>query len=54
MLVFTDAAMAARLAALQSLDLRYSNELPRSLDRKSNALLIAPEGTLLALLTADS
>ena len=54
MLVFTDAGMAARLAALQSLDLRYSNELPRSLDRRSNALLIAPEGTLLALLTADS
>jgi hypothetical protein len=50
MLVFSDAHMAARIAQLREQGLSVSPELPRGLDKRHNALLVAPEGTLLALL----
>jgi catechol 2,3-dioxygenase-like lactoylglutathione lyase family enzyme len=53
MLVFTDPRMDSHLAALRSLDLQYSDDLPRNLSREHNALLLAPEGTLLALLQTE-
>jgi len=53
MLVFTDPRMDTLLAALQSFELTWSDELPPQLNRECNALLVAPEGTLLALLQAE-
>ncbi len=50
MLVFRDARMGARIAQLREQGLSVSPELPRGLDKRHNALLMAPEGTLLALL----
>lgn len=49
MLVFEDAAMPERIARLRDKGLTFSRELPRGLDPKCNALLRAPEGTLLLL-----
>ena len=49
LLLFSDADMAARLAALAALDIAFSADLPRGLDRDTSALLEAPEGTLLLL-----
>ena len=54
LLVFTDPQMPARLEQLATLGINGSTELPRSLDRGANALLEAPEGTLLLLLNADA
>ncbi len=54
LLVFTDPQMPARLEQLATLGIHGSSELPRGLDRRLNALLEAPEGTLLLLLSADS
>ena len=53
MLVFTDPAMAEKIALLDAAGIERSGELPRGLDRNSNALLEAPEGTLLLLLDGE-
>ncbi|HEY4210109.1 MAG TPA: hypothetical protein VGM84_01400 [Steroidobacteraceae bacterium] len=50
LLVFSDPEMAGRLSGLQELGVAFSRELPRGLDRKSNALIETPEGTMLLLL----
>jgi len=52
-LVFTDPEMNLRLERLDLLGFGGSAELPRGLDRRANAVLEAPEGTLL-LLSADA
>jgi catechol 2,3-dioxygenase-like lactoylglutathione lyase family enzyme len=52
-LVFTDTAMADKLAVLRDRDFRFSSELPRPLAAAGNALLVAPEGTQLLLLDAE-
>jgi hypothetical protein len=44
--------MEARIARLGELGVRSSSALPRTLDARRNALLEAPEGTQLLLLTA--
>lgn len=54
LLVFTDPQMPAHLEQLATLGINGSTELPRGLDRRANALLEAPEGTLLLLLNADA
>ncbi|MDE2219082.1 MAG: hypothetical protein KGL25_03305 [Gammaproteobacteria bacterium] len=53
LLVFTDPQMASRIERLAALEIHGSGELPRGLDRKSNALLEAPEGTHLLLLQGE-
>jgi catechol 2,3-dioxygenase-like lactoylglutathione lyase family enzyme len=53
LLVFVDPAMGDKLAALEAAGFERSAELPRGLDRRDNAVLEAPEGTLLLLLTAE-
>jgi catechol 2,3-dioxygenase-like lactoylglutathione lyase family enzyme len=50
LLVFRDAAMAARIARLRELGIGSFERPPRGLDVSANALLTAPEGTVLALL----
>ncbi len=52
-LVFTDPDMAARIAALASRGIAVAGRLPAGLKRGDNAMLIAPEGTQLLLLTGD-
>jgi len=52
-LVFTDPEMPALLAQLAERGVQRSPDLPRGLDPAANALLEAPEGTLLLLLHAD-
>jgi catechol 2,3-dioxygenase-like lactoylglutathione lyase family enzyme len=52
-LVFTDPLMSARLERLAELGVQGSADLPRALDRSANALLEAPEGTLLLLLNSE-
>jgi catechol 2,3-dioxygenase-like lactoylglutathione lyase family enzyme len=54
MLVFSDPAMASRLEALAADGLVPSAELPPGLDPAANALLIAPEGTPLLLLSGEA
>jgi catechol 2,3-dioxygenase-like lactoylglutathione lyase family enzyme len=51
-LVFTDADMPARVARLAENGFEFAHEAPRSLDAAPHALLVAPEGTQLLLLTA--
>lgn len=53
-LVFSDPGMPSRLARLRELDLAFADELPRGLDTTENALIEAPEGTLLLLLKDQS
>ena len=53
MLVFREPDMEARIARLREQGVSISNELPRGLGSRSNALLIAPEGTVLALLQEE-
>lgn len=53
-LVFTDPDMAVRIARLRESGYTFSRDLPRGLDPQHNALLAAPEGTLLLLLSGDS
>lgn len=53
MLVFSDPAMGEKLALLDAAGIARSAELPRGLARDSNALLEAPEGTLLLLLEGE-
>jgi catechol 2,3-dioxygenase-like lactoylglutathione lyase family enzyme len=52
-LVFADPLMPARLEALAGNGVTGSAELPAGLDPDANALLEAPEGTLLLLLQAE-
>jgi catechol 2,3-dioxygenase-like lactoylglutathione lyase family enzyme len=52
-LVFTDPEMPSLLARIDALGVPRSPDLPRGLDPARNALLEAPEGTLLLLLHAD-
>jgi catechol 2,3-dioxygenase-like lactoylglutathione lyase family enzyme len=51
-LVFTDADMPERVAKLAGAGFEFARRLPASLDSSSCALLIAPEGTQLLLVTA--
>lgn len=53
LLVFVDPAMADKLAQLESAGIERAAELPHGLNRRDNALLEAPEGTLLLLLSAE-
>jgi catechol 2,3-dioxygenase-like lactoylglutathione lyase family enzyme len=50
-LVFIDEQMPARIARLAELGVATSRGLPRALDARASALLEAPEGTRLLLLT---
>jgi catechol 2,3-dioxygenase-like lactoylglutathione lyase family enzyme len=52
-LTFTDNDMPERLARLRERKLNLTDEMPDSLDAASNAVLIAPEGTRLLLLSTD-
>ena len=54
MLVFRDAGMRTRLAKLRDMGLKESGELPRGLPAAANALIEAPEGTMLLLLEGES
>ncbi|HEY8507635.1 MAG TPA: hypothetical protein VIL32_04705 [Steroidobacteraceae bacterium] len=54
MLVFSDPAMRERIARLREMEIPFSNELPRGLNATGNALIEAPEGTLLLLLEQDA
>ncbi len=54
LLVFTDPQMPGRIARLRDMDLEGGGDLPRGLDRSSNALLESPEGTRLLLLQAET
>ena len=46
--------MGERLAVLRALEISFEPELPRGLTADRNALLEAPEGTLLLLLNDAS
>jgi catechol 2,3-dioxygenase-like lactoylglutathione lyase family enzyme len=52
-LTFSDPQMPERISSLRGQGLRFAERLPRGLDPRRNALLIAPEGTWL-LLTESS
>ena len=54
MLVFVDPDMPAKLAELEAAGIARSSRLPRGLNASENALLEAPEGTLLLLLNAEA
>jgi catechol 2,3-dioxygenase-like lactoylglutathione lyase family enzyme len=53
LLTFEDTGMSERVTKLRERNLRLSDEMPDSLDERSNAVLIAPEGTRLLLLHSD-
>ncbi len=50
-LVFKEPDMAERIRALADAGVAFARDLPRALDPRENALLVAPEGTLLLLTT---
>ncbi len=50
-LTFSDPAMAERIATLRDQGHRFVERLPRGMNARENALLEAPEGTWLLLLT---
>lgn len=52
LLLFTAADMGERIERLSALGLEFSSDLPRGLDPRQSALLRAPEGTALLLITA--
>jgi catechol 2,3-dioxygenase-like lactoylglutathione lyase family enzyme len=52
-LVFTASDMPARIAGLRAAGERFATDLPHELDPKGSALLEAPEGTQLLLLTEE-
>jgi catechol 2,3-dioxygenase-like lactoylglutathione lyase family enzyme len=54
LLVFSEADMRERIARIRELGLRTAAGLPRGLDSGANALIEAPEGTLLLLLQAPA
>ncbi|HKX59951.1 MAG TPA: hypothetical protein VJN00_11310 [Steroidobacteraceae bacterium] len=51
-LVFTDTDMPARIAKLAEAGFEFARRMPASLDDSRHALLVAPEGTQLLLVTA--
>jgi hypothetical protein len=51
-LVFAETDMADRIQRLRESGLEFSPQLPRMMDPDGNALLEAPEGTLLLLTTS--
>lgn len=51
MLAFSDAAMAQRIETLRDRDMRFVEQLPNGMDHAGNAVLQAPDGTLLLLTT---
>ena len=53
-LIFTDPLMPMRLESLAALGITSSADLPAGFDPRANALLEAPEGTLLLLLEAEA
>jgi len=53
MLVFSDPNMGERIARLRDLGVALSDELPRGLNAAENALIEAPEGTVLLLLRSE-
>jgi catechol 2,3-dioxygenase-like lactoylglutathione lyase family enzyme len=53
MLVFSDEKMDAHIARLRERDIPIAGELPRGLAAGANALVDAPEGTALLLVTVD-
>jgi catechol 2,3-dioxygenase-like lactoylglutathione lyase family enzyme len=52
-LVFRDAGGRERIERLRALGATFSTALPRGLDPQENALIEAPEGTLLLLLSSE-
>jgi len=52
-LVFTDAAMAGRVRSLEDMGIEFARGLPTGFDSARHALLVAPEGTQLLLVTAE-
>ena len=52
-LTFSDAEMSARIEQIRKLGLEPSARLPRVFDPDSTAMLIAPEGTTLLLMTDE-
>jgi len=51
MLVFREPSMRERITKLRALDIAPSRDLPRTLDATAHALIQAPEGTALLLLS---
>ena len=52
MLVFASADMGERIERLREMGCEFSKDLPRGLDPRHNALLRAPEGTVLLLINS--
>jgi hypothetical protein len=52
MLVFATADMGERIERLRTQGCDFSDDLPRGLDPRHNALLRAPEGTALLLINS--
>jgi len=53
LLVFSDPDMPARIARLRELGVAVSSELPRGVPAGANAIIEAPEGTVLLLLQGE-
>ncbi len=51
-LTFSDPAMPERIVALLERGLRFAERLPRGMSAREHAMLVAPEGTRLLLMTA--
>jgi len=54
LIVFSEPDMPARIARLRELGVEISSELPRGVPKGANAIVAAPEGTLLLLLHEDN
>jgi len=52
--VFTDPDMSGRIARVRELGVKISSALPRGVPPGANALIEAPEGTLLLLLQDEN
>ncbi len=53
-LTFSDAEMPARIERIAKLGIASSPRLPAAFDRQSTAMLVAPEGTALLLMTEET
>ena len=53
-LSFIDAEMPSRLSHIDKLGIERSQHLPAAFDPESMAMLVAPEGTTLLLMTGDA
>jgi hypothetical protein len=53
MLVFSDPGMGERIERIRDSGISLSDELPRGLNASENALIEAPEGTVLLLLRSE-